>query len=231
MSFNKKYTSTMLTSASVLGVIFTTILASKATVKAKKTLDDYRDENLIFSISKKDIFRLTWKYYVSTAFVGVSTIVCIIGADVLSKKQRRSLLGVYALLNESLQKYKDSIDVIFGNDFDNEIVKKEYKENKDELIEMVNGNEILCYDLLSQRYFSSTLPTLLDAQYQVNKLLHNMGYVCVNKLYEYLEMDGIEGGDDIYWSENWIDFQNSYVDLEDGMVCIVVSVDRIPVIF
>lgn len=236
MAIPKKYMSTALTSFSVLGMIFTTVLASKATIKAKEKLDTYCIKNMIFSVPKKEAIRLTWKYYLSTLVVGISTASCIIGVDVLTKKQQTSLISAYALLNESFKKHKNSVKMIFGGDIENQveqlIIEKDYEENRDFFNNLkMNEDEVLCYDMFSKRYFTITLAELIDSQYQANRILHKKGSVSINHFYDFLGLEGIKMGDDIYWDENWIEFNNQRVELEDGMVCYVISADRVPTLF
>lgn len=248
-SFLKSSSPTILTYFSVAGVVGTTVLAVKATPKALEIINDERleradnDEKFIYGSTPlpiKDVIRLTWKCYIPTALVGLSTIACIFGANVLNKRNQASLVSAYALLNQSYQRYRNAAKTVYGEDADSKIKAQMAKDTyiSDEWGYSVYSSEldsesekILCYDLFSQRYFTSTMAAVLNAQYHINRNLNLHGYASINEFYDFLGIDKIDHGDDIGWSYNqcveegilWLDFDNRHTVMDDGLECCVIS--------
>jgi hypothetical protein len=248
-SFLKRSSPTILTCFSVAGVVGTTVLAVRATPKALEIINDERleradnDEKFIYGSTPlpiKDVIRLTWKCYIPAALVGLSTIACIFGANVLNKRNQASLASAYALLSESYQQYRKAAKTVYGDDADSKIKAQMAKDTyiSDGWGYSVyspdldsESEKILCYDLFSRRYFTSTMAAVLNAQYHVNRNLQLRGEVSINEYYDFLGIDKIENGDDIGWSIDefieggiaWLDFNNMHTVMDDGLECCVIS--------
>ena len=135
----KKDPTPMLTALSVGGVVLTGILsvravprairiieeekayreamADKRAAKEEKTLGkDYDEvyERVYEPITKKDIFRLTWKYYVPPVLCGVLTIACIVGNNRITVMRQAAMAASYEVLRNSFDDYryhvKESLD-------------------------------------------------------------------------------------------------------------------------
>ena len=93
------------------------------------------------------------------------------------------------------------------------------------------NEKILFYDMYSDRYFRATIPAVLNAEYHLNRNLVLRGDVTANEFYDFLGIDRIDYGDELIWSiedlmENgimWLDFENRYTRLDDGMECCIIS--------
>ena len=88
------------------------------------------------------------------------------------------------------------------------------------------------YDSFSQRYFTSTMSSVLNAQYHVNRNFVLKGWSNLNELYDFLGLEKHSGGDIIGWSADemfeggltpWIDFENRLVKMDDGLECYIIS--------
>lgn len=240
-SFLKRHSPTILSFLGAAGVIGTAVMAVKATPKAIRLLDDEKskydiDEPITFS--KKEAIQITWKCYIPTALVGISAISCIFGANVLNKRDQATLMSIYAVLNESYKKYRNSANNIFGEDADKKIKVQMAKDayiHADGLmlysLDEDPADKILCYELFSERYFRTTMAAVLNAEYHINRNMCLRGYSSVNEFYEFLGIDPIENGDEIGWSMEeletggimWLDWENEYVKMEDGMECCIIS--------
>ena len=62
----KKYSPTILTGVSIIGVITTTILGIKATPKALKLINEAKNEKGD-KLTNKEIVKVAWKPYIPTA--------------------------------------------------------------------------------------------------------------------------------------------------------------------
>ena len=234
----KQSSPTILTCVSVVGVVATAVMAVRATPKAIKLLEEASEEKGE-GLTKLEAVRTAGPVYIPAALIGLSTITCIMGINILSKRNQASLASAYALLSESYQRYRKAVTIVYGKDADAKIKAQMANETyisadgysvySSELDP--ESEKILCYDLFSQRYFMAAVASVLNAQYHVNRNLCLRGYSNVNEFYEFLGIDKIDHGDEIGWSmdefaENgilWLDFENKLVKMEDSMECCVVS--------
>ena len=74
----------------------------------------------------------------------------------------------------------------------------------------------------------------------MNRNLSLRGEVSLNEFYEFLGLTPIDGGDDIGWNMDymmtgcgalWLDFENEYTKIEDGMECFIISTPIEPLPF
>jgi hypothetical protein len=241
-SFLKRSSPTILTCFSIVGVVGTTVLAVKATPKAVELIKNDSRRNHDgdpYAYTKLEAVQSCWRCYIPVALVGLSTITCIIGINVLNKRNQASLASAYALLSESYQQYRKAAKTVYGDDADSKIkvqmAKNTYISADGYSVYSPDldseSEKILCYDLFSQRYFTSTMAAVLNAQYHINRNLSLHGYASINEFYEFLGIDKIDHGDDIGWSYDqpveeeilWLDFDNRHTVLDDGLECCVIS--------
>lgn len=235
----------ILTFASVAGVIGTTVLAAKATPKAIKLLEKAENEKQE-PLTVVEKVKFAGPAYIPTVVVGLSTVVCIVGINVLSKRQQAGITSAYALLNSSFKEYKKKVADIYGNEVEEkireEVAKDNYKnvinENKNKK-ENTNANRVLFYDEFSKRYFESTIEKVQQAEYYLNRDLTMRDYAYLNEFYESLEIPGIDAGWTLGWSvgacldmywQNWIDFNHKRVKMDDGTECIHITIFQEPII-
>lgn len=231
----------ILTGLGVAGVIGTAVMAVRATPKALKLVEEKKRKTGKDKLLAQELVLTTWKCYIPSALIGMTTITCIVGINVMSRKNQASLASAYAMLNESYKQYRNAAKSVYGEDADEkihaEMAKDAYIATEDwgyqtYSMDMDSESErILCYDLFSQRYFTTTMAAVLNAQYHVNRNLQLRGYSSLNEYYAFLGIDGIDCGDEMGWDlteiyesgETWLDFDNRKTSLEDGMECVVLS--------
>lgn len=232
--FVKRNASTILTVTGGVGVVATTILAVKATPKALKVLEEAKEEKGE-KLTNLEVIQVAGPVYIPAVLTGVGTLTCIFGAHMLSKRQQASLLGAYALLDQSYKEYISKVDELYGegssNEIKEEIAKDKYKESEHEY------EEPLFYDAFSRQYFNSTIEKVQRAEYYLNREIHMRGWADANEFYEMLGADLIEGGESIGWSEGgnlarywqgWIDFDHKKITMDDGLECYVISTFQEP---
>ena len=232
---------TILTVVASVGVIVTTITAVRATPKAIKLLKETeleKGENL----TKLETVRVAGPAYIPSALLGVSTIVCIFGANALNKKKQASLMSAYAMLYESYKQYRKSAKTVYGEDADDkihaEMAKDAMVSSYDWGYQVYNmdmdseSERLLFYDLSSKKYFKTTMAAVLNAQYHVNRNLAIRGDCSLNEYLSFLGVEEVDGGDELGWDISymveemdcyWLDFDNCKTTLEDGLECIVID--------
>lgn len=225
-----------------VGVIGTSYLAVRATpraierIKEESRINHDGDPN---SATKLEMFKASWKLYLPATITGLSTIGCILGSNLLSNKKQVGIASAYGLLDQYIKRYKSAAKTLYGDDADKKIdaqVAREGYVSADGIFVYErdldpDAEDILFYDLYSQRYFRATMAAVLNAQYHLNRNLSLRGDATVNEFYDFLGIDHIEGGDEIGWDMGelldseimWLDFENSKATLEDGMECCIIS--------
>ena len=229
--FLKRNASTILTCIGGAGVIATSAMAIKATPKAMILIEKAKEEKGD-DLTKLEVVKTAAPVYIPSILVGVSTIACIFGANILNKHKQASLMSAYALLDTSYKDYKNKVIDLYGEDGVNrikeELAKDVYEESD---IQVEDGTELF-YDELSKRYFESTKYKVQYAEYAINRDIRMRGYTTLSEFYEYLDIDDIEGGEMLGWSEggnlarywqSWIDFSHHKVVMDDGLECNIIT--------
>lgn len=232
----------ILTVFSTVGVVATAVLAVKETPKALQLVENKKDELQKDELTPIELVQTTWKCYIPSALIGVGTISCILGIGVINKRSQAALTSAYAMINESYKQYRQGAKKVYGEDADKKIHAEMAKDSNtytsDWGYQLYNSEmdpdseQLLFYDLISKRYFTTTMAAVLNAQYLINRSLAITGECSLN---EYLSLIGLEDdeyGNDLGWNvlylaESydvcWIDFDNQETILDDGQKCIVID--------
>lgn len=241
--FLRRNSSTILTCVGAIGVVATSVMAVKATPKALQLIDKAEEEKGE-KLSKWETVKVAGPVYIPATITGAATVACIVGSNVINKRQQATLMSAYALLDNSYKEYKKKVDELYGEEA-GEKVREEIAKDKyagDGTLE--DDSKELFYDFYSGRYFESTQEDVLKAEYMTNRELYVTGYVSVNDFYEYLGLPTRPEYDEIGWTcgqlesmywHCWIDFDHSNTVLDDsddheGMPCTIIHMPYEPVI-
>ena len=215
----KNNSPTILTCIAAVGCISTVVMVIKATPKAIKKVEKMREP------SKKDIFKAVWKDYLPAALLGVGTLVCMFSANALSRKQQAVLTSAYGVLSNQFKRYSDEVRDMFGEETHKKIVENITIEKPKDIVIQAPGlthstsisfddrdeNEVLFYDMMSKRYFKSTIGKVMTAIHHLNRNFCMGADPEVNMYYDFLGLVGVDYGDNIGWSLDdglyWIDFE------------------------
>lgn len=234
--FVKRNSATILTCVGAAGVIATTVTAVKATPKAMILLEKAKEEKGE-ELTKVETVKIAAPVYIPTMVLGVSTLACIFGANILSKKGQASLMSAYALVDSSYKDYRKKVDELYGEEAGTQVRAEIAKDKYNEEPIQVKDGRILYYDMYSQQYFESTPFEVQLAEYELNKTLMIEDGVYLNDWYRYLGIDQLEQGFDFGWTvganmeaywQTWIDFKHEKVVMDDGLECIIISFEQDP---
>lgn len=218
---------TILSIVGSIGVVATTISAVKATPKALALLDDKPDDS-----STVEIIKTTWKCYIPTAMIGLSTIACIFGANALNKNRQAALTSAYMLLDNAYKEYKSKVGILLGDDA-NVHIQKSIVEDKYEKIDIsVDDEKQLFYEYNYGEFFERTKMEVLNAEYNFNKLFASRGYATLNDFYELLDLPLSQEGNVIGWTVqegySLVDFEHELLIMDDGLECIYINLPVSP---
>lgn len=234
----KKVAPILLSIVSVVGVFATTALAVKATPKAMKILEEKEEK-----LSVKEVIKATWKCYIPTAISATVTVGCIAGAGILSEKRITAITAAYGVLENTYKNYISKVKEMFGEETHKGILKSIAAERATQecitadtlccctglTFEGADEEEYLFYDQFGDRYFTSTISSVLQAEYHLNRNFCLGGCVTLNDFYEFLGIEKTKEGDNLAWSSYdcdyyWLDFDHTKARVsEDGLECYVIS--------
>lgn len=250
----KKNASTILTCLGAGGVVATVVLAVKGTSKAvekiqiaqfdkgEEILHGVREGELAknsydggYEIPKLTVIETVqtcWKDYIPTIAVGTASLVCILGANILSRKQQASMAAAYTALAGAFEGYRDKVRTICGPGTDEMIEKTIVQEQRDIEDDRPPWDEMQTFYIEGQpQFFERTMEQVMRAEYHFNRNFILKGEMKLNELFDFLDLPHTEEGDRIGWNlydgeafygYQWVDFNHRYYLTDDSMhVCAI----------
>ena len=191
----------ILTVIGATGVVVTAVFTAKATPKALLLIEEAKEEKGE-ELTTVEVIKTAWKPYIPAVISGVSTIICIFGANHLSTKHQASLMSAYALLDNAYKEYRERVNDIYGDEADINVQKEIVKSKFDPNIELQNGLEWF-FDSISLNYFKSTMDNVLRGEAAFLEGLESRGYASLNELYDCLNLPRVDYG----YTMGWTDFE------------------------
>lgn len=224
----RKAAPTILSYVGVLGVAATTIEAIKTTPRAMELIrhdSRLKHDGDPYAYTKLEAVKSAWKCYIPTALYGLSTIACILGSNVLNKRQQATITSAYMLLSNT---YKE----IAKNDTDGEARKAAVQE-KDVHPALLESDDALFYEFNHGEFFNRKYIDVLSAEYTFNQKFLSKGYACLNDFYELIGLPKSPIGYELGWCITdgypWVDFEHELIKLEDGMECYLIHLPDPPI--
>ena len=216
-----------------VGLACSIYTAIKATPKAEQ-LKKEAEENKGEPLTKKEVLKVVGKEYIPTA---VAALGCVASAGLSAREfagKANALAAAASMATASLGDYKDEIRKILGEDTPlKNIVSKKYTDDID-----IQDNEVLFYDDFSHQYFTSTREAVIQAEYDLNRVLALFGEASVNDWLGFLGLDPIEEGSVTGWSFMayaevqmcWVDFRHTLTKIDDDMECEIIEFANAPLV-
>lgn len=224
--FVKRHGSKMLTGVSIVGVVLTTCLATKATIKAVNIIEDIECEYNI-KLNKKDIFNITWKLYIPTFISGMTTILSILSIEVLHQKQQQTLSTAYATLYTTFEKYRNEIKEKYGKEVDAQTYVNITRNRLDALKDVDTYGKEWFYDARSGTFYLSTFDEVSRKGEEFIESIQNRGYGLLNEYYNLIGIPEVDYGYSLGWNgflEDCdpygcykLDFSYELVHVENGL--------------
>lgn len=203
--FASKNSPAILTATAAVGVVTTAVLAAKGTVPAVRDVwqeEAQRQEAL--TIREKAL--IVWPYYIPAAGVGLATIVCVVGAHQLSARKNAALVTAYTITEKAFSDYKRETRKQIGekreSDIHDAVIDNRLAEKGSSGLVLMEGEDFICYDTLSDRYFKSTPEKLRRAELRVNTRMVNGEEfsTSLNDFYYAIGLNPTVLGDEMGWN-------------------------------
>ena len=219
----------------LLGMVGSTILACRATMKLEETMNEieYEVEDVktasnednrkdLAYVYGKSALRLV-KLYGPSALLGVASVGALTGSHVTLTRRNVSLMSAYSALSVGFDQYRDRVREELGEKKETElhrgiITETKTENGKTKEVKSVNPNGMSVY----ARWFDEESPnwTKFPEQNRVfiqvnqnyfNDILHARGHVFLNEVYDHLGIRRSEAGAIVGWvlnadGDNYIDF-------------------------
>lgn len=237
MKLNKSAVAWILSGIAAAGTFGTAILAIVKTPEAvEKIKEDSRanHDGDPHAYTKTEAVKSAWKYYIPAAAAGIATTACIFGAGVLNAKQQKSMAGAYALVADTYNRYTAKVKERYGIE-EHEKILTEIGADKCEEGHITSGifgsvcsldfgsdeKKHIFFDAYTGRYFETTIPKVLEAEYHLNRNYALRGEASLSEFYEFLGLDDDKNGADPFWEIDddeiyWIEFDHSKGTLTNG---------------
>jgi hypothetical protein len=233
---------TLLTSFGVTGVFSTAYLASRASFKAARIVDSERERqkeelypissNLVpeFDLGFQEKVKLIWVLYIPAAVSGTTTITAIVMANHEASKKIAALTVASGISERAFQEYKAKVVEKLGEnkaiDIRDEIAQDRVRADarSKEVIVVGTGN-VLCFDMITGRYFESNMERIRKAENTVNHDILNHMYASLSSFYDEIGLPPTPYSDTVGWNSlrEMVDVQYSTVMSVDDRPCIAID--------
>ncbi len=212
---------TILTGVGVTGTVATAYLTGRATFKAAKILQDVEAERRVFTeetpangtvlaipepkaLTK---IRLVWRLYLPPFAVGITTVTSIIAANKIASKKIAALAVASGISERALQEYKAKVVEKLGEKQEQAVRDEIAQDRVDKQpvgreIIIAGSGEVLCYDMLTGRYFTSTVENIKRAENKINHDLNNFMSASASEFYDELGLPPTTYTDNVGWNAN-----------------------------
>ena len=242
----KKNASTFLTCIGAGGMIATVVLAVKATPNAQKKIAGAKIEKLQAlqtsddptsvlnspaNLTPTETVLACWNEYAPAIAVGTASLICIFGANLLSRRQQASIISAYAALDQAFREYRGKVLSLAGVETDHAVMNSIQEEHKDSDEKNPPWEVVQTFYLEGYpKFFDMTMEQVARAEYCLNRIFVLRGYATFNEFLHFLGLDDLgEKGEHIGWESyigeafygyQWIDFDHIHRVSNDGFrVC------------
>lgn len=218
----------ILTAVGITGVITTVYFTAKGSFQAG---DKIRAEEAITGTASdrkerlKQRTKLVWKCYIPAGVSAVATVACVVGSNKASSQRTAAAMAAYSLTEKAFTEYKEKVveTVKEGKEqkIRDEIVQDQVIATPPKEVFVFTGNEVLCCEMLTGRYFKSNMEALRKAENKVNSLINNYRYVTLNEFYDIIGVWHTEHSSKLGWdSDRLMELDFTSTITPDGQPCL-----------
>jgi hypothetical protein len=231
----KDNSTTILTAVGVGGTVATAYLTGRATFRAAEIIAQEEGKNPEYRGEKLEKVKLVWQGYIPPAAMGIITITSIIAANRISSRKIAALVVASGISDRALNEYKAKIVEKFGERKEttmrDEIAQERVLANpaNSREIVMAGVGEVLCFDMLTGRYFQSTVEEIRRAENRVNYEMIHFMHASLSMFYEEIGLPPTPYTDSVGWNmNNHMEVKLSTVLSENNRPCIAIDFSKQP---
>lgn len=224
--------STVLTGMGATGVVTTAYLTGRASFKAAKVIakEEFGQEE---ELSPKERARLVWPLYVAPVSVGMTTIVAIVTANQQASRKVAALTVASGISERALQEYKAKVVEKLGENKErtirDEIAQDKVTNDPVREVIIAGAGDVLCYDVMTGRYFMSSVEKIRQAANKINYNIINHDYASLSSFYDEIGLTPTPMSDEVGWNtDHRLEVQFSTVMSTDQRPCIAIDFEEPP---
>lgn len=213
--------------ASVVSAVTVTPKAKKVLKKIEKENEDAEPKEVGMAIIKEVV-----PMYLPAAALFLASSACVIFSNRISDKRKTAAVAAYKVTEEALRQYSNVVEEKIGAR-ENRKLKKKAAIKKEEVQEkknmpqtvIIGKGDILCYDTVSKRYFTSNAAKIEKAVNKLSRTMLSERYVSLNDFNYEIGLEMLNYGDDIGWNvdRGFIDIMFSSKLTDDNEPCLVID--------
>lgn len=192
----------LLTAFGTIGLIVSGIMAVSQTPKAVDILRKHEEElEEDESLTVKEVVADTWKCYLPSLILGVTSVASIIFARRIDARRMAAWAAAYQMSENALVRTKDAVKDELGErklkkieDAAGNKFMEEHPIEPSNILRTGNGEHLFC-DYYSGRYFYSSVPAIKALSNQFISLMLRNGYASINEWESLLGFDTMTGFD------------------------------------
>jgi len=173
----------LLTGVGVAGTISTAVLTGRASFKAAHHLAEQPP-----AYTKRGMIEEIWQFYIPPVGVGIVTVSAIILANRVAGKEAAALAAAYAVSEKALTEYREAVIKKLGTEDDIRDLVAQENVNRIPVgsreIIIAGTGDVLCFDILSGRYFQSSREEILKAENKINGEIINSMTASLSEFYD-----------------------------------------------
>lgn len=219
--FMKKHLPSILTGAAIATGTGAVVVTVPATVKAVRAVDSAKAE-VDRDLTKGEVLKVVWKFYIPTAALGASAIACAVMSNVESSKRITALAAAYAMSEEKLEGVRKKLLEKIGEEKGSSILEAATQEEADKANPKIEGEDWktvpesaildredipenfptvkpLWFDRKTGRYFRATQSDIDTAFNKINASLNCYDILTENDLAFELDLTPTDNGDKFGW--------------------------------
>lgn len=178
-------------------------------------------------MSAKDEAKLVWKFYIPPAVSGLATTACIIGNTRVNSRRTAAAQAAFVLGERAYSEYRDHVIAEVGSTTEQKIrekvAEKQIVDNppSNAILAIAGPGNVMCYEALTGRYFTSDMETLRRAENKLNERMLKVDYQNLTDWYEYIGLPRTSMSDDFGWNaDKLMELEFNTVMSDRGQPCL-----------
>ena len=226
LRYSKKQSPIILAAIGVSGFIGSAVMASKATIKARKAIAQTENDKSE-TLTKFETVKVAAPYYIPAGLVIIASTGCIAGSVRISYRRQAALAAAYTLSrNQFNEFYQKTVETI--GDKKTKAIEKGIESDKAKACigtspnVVIEAGDVLARDFSFGREFSSNGNKILAAQNRINAKLCKSAesYISLNDAWRELGIPTADIGEYMGWNStnlgiNGIEIMYNYTKGED----------------
>lgn len=155
-------------------------------------------------IDSKFLFQTYWKEFIPAASATALAVAAAIAANKIGSGRTAAVATAFMTTERAFSEYRDRVVQTMGDKPEramrNELSAERIAKTPGYNLIVVSGNESVCYDEYSGRYFRSTYEAIMKAQNEINYQINNFFYASLSDFYNKIGVPTTDSSDIVGWN-------------------------------